>query len=519
MTTVGRRDFLGNTLKLGATVAAASVAGLLGDATLAGAQGSTTGTASIPDVFPVPPVTAPPPPPSPVWRFVSRPDLTPSGVSMVKSTAFDSQVAPPSYIFLAPRSAPSSSMPPGAQPGLMIIDLDGNLVWFKPMTVSSESPFNFRVQTYGSKPVLTWFQGALGPGYGVGGDYVLMDSSYSQLTTVTAKNYPSDLHEFILTPESTALLTAYEVSGSLVIGHAQEIDVANGDLVFDWPCYPAVATSESYTGTTGDYFHINSIDLWPGSARNLLVSSRNCCAMYLVERSSKQILWRLHGKRSNFKINTGAEMWYQHDGRALLDGSGVSFFDDASQPGPEHQSWGKVVTLDQTSKQAILRHQYNHQTTVIDTGSQGNCQLLPNGGHFVAFGAEPYFSQYGPSGASVLSAQLLDGRLYNGVETYRAFMFDWSATPPVSELALVVLNGAGSGNFVAFASWNGATEVASWQLSAGPSSTSLSPVAVAAKDGFETPIAITYSGAKAFRVAALNGIGQVIGTSGVVSAR
>ena len=40
------------------------------------------------------------------------------------------------------------------------------------------------------------------------------------------------------------------------------------------------------------------------------------------------------------------------------------------------------------------------------------------------------------------------------------------------------------------ASWNGATEVASWQVLAGASPTSLAPVASAPKSGFQTPIAI-----------------------------
>ena len=49
-----------------------------------------------------------------------------------------------------------------------------------------------------------------------------------------------------------------------MVGHAHE-DVATNDLLFDWPCYPAVSPELSYSGQTGDYFHGNSIDLWPGS--------------------------------------------------------------------------------------------------------------------------------------------------------------------------------------------------------------------------------------------------------------
>ena len=37
---------------------------------------------------------------------------------------------------------------------------------------------------------------------------------------------------------------------------------------------------------------------------------------------------------------------YQHDARALADGSGLSLFDDASPPCPESFASGKVLDLD-----------------------------------------------------------------------------------------------------------------------------------------------------------------------------
>jgi hypothetical protein len=41
-----------------------------------------------------------------------------------------------------------------------------------------------------------------------------------------------------------------------------------------------------------------------------------------------------------------------------------------------------------------------------------------------------------------------------------------------------------------YASWNGATEVATWQVLAGPSPDRLRPVASAPRDGFETAITV-----------------------------
>jgi hypothetical protein len=154
---------------------------------------------------------------------------------------------------------------------------------------------------------------------------------------------------------------------------------------------------------------------------------------------------------------------------------------------------------------------------LLDPGSQGNCQLLPTGGHFIGWGAEPYFSEFLPAGSELQGALVLDGRFPTGVATYRAFSFDWVGSPPMPELKLAVLPGSATGEFVAFASWNGATNVASWQVEVGTSPSSLASYAIVPKNGFETSIPLTYSGATSFRVLGINSQGRVIGQSQVVS--
>jgi hypothetical protein len=463
--------------------------------------------------------------------YVSRPDLTPPGVAIRTSSAFASSGLQSHYIFCAPKSPLAAnpdrlfhrthSFPAGATPGLMILDTTGELVWFKPLPGPYDIPFNFRVQTYEGRPVLTWFQGKVVAGHGQG-HYVLADDSYTQFAEVTSTGYPCDLHEFILTPEGTALHTAYDDNGladnglPLFIGHAQEVDVATNELLFDWPCYPAVSPELSYKPPYGDYFHINSIDLWPGPERNLLISSRNTCAVYLVDRQTKRALWRLGGKQSDFSMGPGTRFYFQHDARALADGSGVSLFDDASKPCPENVASGKVITLDQGARTAALRHRYLHTDHEFITPSQGNCQVLATGAHVVGWGYLPFFSAYAASGDDVEAPLILDGRTHDGAASYRTFLFNWTGHPLSSELRLVVKRAAGSGNFTGWVSWNGATQVDSWQLSAGPSPTALATVALVKRRGFETAIDFTQVGATAFDVVALDASGAVLGRSALV---
>jgi Arylsulfotransferase (ASST) len=498
---VSRRRFLGTSLKLGA---GAGVAALGLGATEAGAWAAPEAEGL---ALPAAPLT--------IHRFASRPDLTPPGVTVVSAPGRPSH---PAYIFLAPRAVVGTGQPATSQ-GLMIIDLNGNLIYWRQMSIPTASAFNFRVQTYRGRPVLTWYQGTVGFSYGIAGQGVIADSTYAPIaSSAAAGGLGTDLHEFLITPEDTALVTAYQSvnGGKLLISHAQEVTIASKpELVWDWPSYPVVSPALSYTGPTGDYFHINSIDLWPGSARNVLVSSRNTSAVYLVSRKTKGLLWRLGGKASSFHQGPGTAFSYQHDARPLADGSGLSLFDDASGGYTEKRSWGKVISLSGAPR-ATLRHEYTHPTLPFDAGSQGNLQLLPTGGHFVGWGAIPYFTLFGPSGSAVNAPVLLDGRLPPGTQNYRAFLYDWTGTPPVSEFALVVRSG-GSGNFIAYASWNGATEVAHYEITGGSAGVPLKPLAgPIAKTTFEATIPFHAPGASDFQASAYNASGHLLGRTGIV---
>ena len=66
-----------------------------------------------------------------------------------------------------------------------------------------------------------------------------------------------------------------------------------------------------------------------------------------------------------------------------------------------------------------------------------------------------------------------------------------------------------------YASWNGATLLASWRVLAGASPTQLAPVATAARAGFETAIA-TPGAAPYVAVQALDATGAVLSNSATI---
>ncbi|HEX6701706.1 MAG TPA: arylsulfotransferase family protein, partial [Gaiellaceae bacterium] len=90
--------------------------------------------------------------------------------------------------------------------GPLIVDNDGEVVWFRPTKLGV---LNFRVQRYHGRPVLTWWQGVSQKGVGQG-RYEIYDSSYQRVAEVRAANgFSGDLHEFLITPQGTALIPIY----------------------------------------------------------------------------------------------------------------------------------------------------------------------------------------------------------------------------------------------------------------------------------------------------------------------
>jgi hypothetical protein len=400
--------------------------------------------------------------------------------------------------------------------GLMVLDRRGQVVWFDDPTAKSHlSVLGLNLQHYRGKPVLTWWQGKLvPPGYGTRGEDVIVNQAYQRIATVRgAEGYSADLHEFQLTKSGTALITAFSPvkadlssvggprNGRVLDSVVQEVDVRTGRLVWAWHALGHVPISASEAGKPQagqpyDYFHINSIQQLPNG--NLLISARNTWAVYEISRATGHVLWTLGGKNSNFAMGKGTNFYWQHDAQ-LHGGDLLTVFDDGAKPRKESQSRALEIKLDMHSMRASLKHAYTHSPPVL-ASAEGNVQLLPNGNVLVGWGTAPAFSEYDPSGN-----QIWDGLFTAPNTSYRAYRKPWRAQP-ASPPAIAVSPGTG-GAVTVYASWNGATDVAQWQLLAGPTKHNLAPVTTVDKSGFETAIhAKTSERYLAVRAVATSGI-------------
>jgi hypothetical protein len=445
--------------------------------------------------------------------YKSRPDLQPSALQV---NVRRSHVAG-GDIFVSPKAGDS-------QGGPTIIDRSGRLVWFHAMPGDDQS-FDFRVQRYNRKPVLTWWQG--GQSRGVGhGQGLIFDTSYQQVGHVQAGDgYISDLHEFKLTSHNTALIDAYNpisMNATSVGGPAnavvydnvvQEVDIATGLVLFEWHSVGNVPLTESNQhyeqGQPYDYFHINSVDEMPNG--DIIVSSRATWTVYDIDRATGRIKWRLGGKHSTFKMGTGTHFSWQHDARPHGSNE-ISVFDNHI-PAPTQGlvTHGLVIRLDQRHKRAHLVRAYTHPDK-LQSPSQGNMQLLSDGHVMMGWGGNNNrFSEFSRFGRLLFDESFVSA----ANNSYRAYREEWHAQPGDNPAAAAI---TAAGKTTVYASWNGATEVAKWHVLTGASATALASGPTVQKLDFETGIPLP--GAVAFaQVEAIDRSGKVIGRSPVVAAK
>ncbi len=449
----------------------------------------------------------------PTQSFHSAPGLHPP---VVKTTGDPDHSS--GDVFLDVRGDP--------QQGPMILDGNGALVWFASSKNRRVSAFDVSVQHYRRQPVLTYWEGRLIPpndyGDGVG---VILDRHYQRVATITAgdglKRYGLDEHEIALTPRGTAftdvtvpvLANLSSVGGPrhgvVLDSIIQEIDVATDKVVWQWHALGHVPLRASYMGKPArgqpyDYFHLNSIQQLPGG--NLLVSARHTSTVYSINERTGRINWEVGGKHPSFRMGSGTTFHWQHDA-GLHDGL-LTVFDNGAGPGRMAEGQSRALEIRLSGRRATLVHAYKHVDPVL-TNSQGSVQLLPNGNVFVGWGEAPDFSEYTPSGK-----QIWNGSFPASVQSYRAYRAPWHGQPFSAPAIAVTAHGGGA--LTVYASWNGATDVARWQLLAGPTRDQLSRLKSAPKRRFETAIA-TSTRQRYLAVRALDSSGRVLATSRVIT--
>jgi hypothetical protein len=421
-------------------------------------------------------------------RFVTRPDITPPVISITTQP----NGAAPGHIFLTPTT-------PNGTTGSLIVDEWGEPIWYSAPEMQSHAQMCLKLQEYRGQPVLTWWEGAKTQGYGFG-HWVVANTAYEPMAYIQAGNGISglDCHDLVITPHGTALALAYNpiewnlgtvggsFRGTVADGVIQEIDIETGIVIWEWHSLDHVGVNESYQplpkrdAVPWDYIHLNSVSL--DNDGQVLLSARHTHAGYKVDRMSGDVIWRLNGKRSDYKMGINSDFSYGHDVQRQPDGT-ISLFDNSDRKGRvtgRTYSRALFLRLDDVAMTATLEREIIHPTEIF-SASQANVQRLPSGNILIGWGSAPVFSEFDDANTLVYN-----GRFPAHVQSYRAYRHEWTGLP--SAPPDVVVETGASGRLTAYASWNGATDVAEWRVLGGETADRLLEIARVGKAGFETEI-------------------------------
>jgi hypothetical protein len=445
-----------------------------------------------------------------VLQFVSAPGIEPAAFSVTVNSAAAQRDGD---IFLAAYPGPGATGP-------AIFDPHGSLVWFKPLPLGTFAA-DVRVQRYGGRRVLTWWQGTIskhGFGLGVGEIY---SPSYRRIATVHGGDgVAEDLHDLVLEPDGAALITVWKplycdlsavggpADGAVYDASFQDIDIGTGLVRNEWDSLDHVPVAASYMPASRasaawpyDWFHLNSVA--PAADGSLVISARSTWAVYDLDRASGAVRWQLGGRQPSFTMGPGTLTAWQHDAEPL-GGDLVSLFDNGGPPSGLSHSRGLVVAVDPATHTASLVTSVAISTPIF-AQTQGDLERLPDGNWWIGWGNVNESSEVSADGR-----QLFEAHTPAGSESYRTLRFPWTAWP--ASRPQVAVRRAAQGGLRVFVSWNGSTQVARWRLEAGRSARALKPLRDVARSGFETVIAAPAS-ARVVRVAALDARGRVLAAS------
>jgi hypothetical protein len=240
----------------------------------------------------------------------------------------------------------------GSAPGVLTaFDGRGVLRWYR--VFEGAEPVSEAKQLAGGN-----FLAYLGatPGWTlVPGAYVELAPSGEVLRTVRATPpLFTDNHEALITdagtPEERIHLFGYERrtvdlsplgrrGSGAVVGHVIQRLRPDGTAEFTWNAFDHVALDEfvnppqAGAPVGADYDHPNSLHI--DANGDYLVSFRNLDALFLVDRDSGAVHWRLGGKRSDFTFADDPLDGFsgQHDARFLSDGR-LLLFDNGTLHSP-----------------------------------------------------------------------------------------------------------------------------------------------------------------------------------------
>lgn len=310
------------------------------------------------------------------------------------------------------------------------------------------------------------------------------------------------------TEEATQSL-GFHGKGSCVVNFNAfvEVDAVTFEEKFHFDTFDHIDVTEStYTdggpdhfcqsgGLGWDFIHANSVD--KNEDGDYILSGRHTNTLYKISGQNGAIIWRLEGYqgKSDFEM-VDLKFSRQHHVRwrgrnethqfiSFLDNA---WGDDQGQKPSHAHSRGLIVALDEKNMVASIEKEIDHPNGNGGFArKRGNMQVLKNGNIFMGWSNFAHHSEHTPDGEIIMDAVLQAEWL----GSYRNYKFEFVGRPATLPAIHPAAYGAGNHTVdtVVHVSWNGATEVHTWNLYRTTSiGEQAQLVASANKTGFETRV-------------------------------
>jgi len=356
--------------------------------------------------------------------------------------------------------------------------------------------------------------------------------------TVQAVGIDGDYHEFSITPQDTAVITAYvrtpwnltdqgRDNGYIWDCVFQEIDIESGSLLFEWRASDhfkfsqmAVNSWSSWTGTfqdPWDWFHLDSVQ--KDSSGNFLITAQHTNAIHCISVKSGKRLWQLGGGVQNTFTDTssrGLATTFDNPQMARWETSvnqtnAVLTVLSTTTAIDPHQSQGLRIALNLSRRTATLLTTFMHPSQHLARGGGSLQRLGGNRNYLLSYGRTPVYSEFAPTGELLCNTHFAPVVTHSAaVETYRIYAARWKGfplSPPIVQREVNAFH----------VHWNGATELRTWIFEGrialpGHHLSSYQALGVYKTLGFETEVALNQTQSfRAYRLTAKDARGNTLG--------
>lgn len=294
---------------------------------------------------------------------------------------------------------------------------------------------------------ISWSRSYSAP-YGIdprmGEEVHALDGRQVNLLQVVGGRGATDHHDFQLLRNGNYMLISYArrpgtvdfrpyggpAGAEVVDGQLQEL-TPDGELVWQWSTDKILDLSEDAAhwemiinntsphpdgSVRYDPAHLNSVD--EVSRDRLLVSLRRPDAIYMIDRHTGEVIWKLGGTETPESLRVigdpGASegtFGSQHDAR--WHGRGlVTVFDNSTGL----DRYPRAVLFRVNEKRGTARYiEERIDPKVSSSGCCGSANLLDNGGWVVGWGGNPYTTAYAPNGQVAWRLDLGSASSYRAV--------------------------------------------------------------------------------------------------------